>query len=99
MSRRPATIERDIPLFLVPHTVVRGVLTHGKERERVIVRRASFHFSNVRFRSRLIKRELKGLRKDTSGTPGAAAWEEKEDRADKEEREDRDNGGEGGERV
>ena len=59
MPRRPATIERDIPLFLIPHIVKRGVRTHGEGLERVIVSRTHHHFYTVSIRTRPIKRELK----------------------------------------
>jgi hypothetical protein len=59
MPRRPATIERDIPLFLIPHIVMWGVRTHGEELERVIVRKTRSHFYNVSIRTRPIKREHK----------------------------------------
>lgn len=60
MPRRPATMERDIPLFLIPHIVMRGVRTHGENLERVIVRKSSCHFYNISTRTRPVKRELKG---------------------------------------
>jgi hypothetical protein len=59
MPRRQATIERDIPLFLIPHSVLRGVRTHGEELERVIVRKTRSHFYNISIRTQPIKRELK----------------------------------------
>ena len=102
--RHPATIEQDILLYLVPHIVLRGGRTHGEERERVIVRRAGFHFSPVSIRSRPIKR----VKKPYSGIPGAAAREEREDSEDKDGREGRvdtvsrevrETGEEGGERI
>ena len=64
MPRRPATIERDIPLYLVPHIVLRGVRRHGEELEQVIVRKTRRHFYNISIRTRPIKREL---RKSGSG--------------------------------
>ena len=59
MPRRLATIERDIPLFLIPYIVMREVRSHGEELERVIVRKTSSHFYNVSIRTRPIKRELR----------------------------------------
>ena len=53
-------IERDIPLFLIPHIVKRGVRTHGEGLERVTVSRTHQHFYTVSIRTRPIKRELKG---------------------------------------
>jgi len=65
---RPATIGRDIPLFLIHPVVVRVVHTHGERLRRVIVRKTRSHFSNVSIRTRLIKRELKRV-KMRSGSP------------------------------
>ena len=71
MPRKPAKIERDVPLYLVPHIVLRGVRTHGEELERVIVRKTRRHFYNVSIRTRPIKRELKGG--GTGGRPQGPA--------------------------
>ena len=60
MPRRPAGIELDIPLYLIPHLVKRGVRTHGEELERVVVQRTHRHFYTVSIRTRPIKREYKG---------------------------------------
>jgi hypothetical protein len=60
MPRRPATIEQDIPLYLIPHIVMRGVRTLGEELERVIVQKTRRHFYTVSIRTRPVKRELKG---------------------------------------
>jgi hypothetical protein len=62
MPRRSATVERDIPLFLIPHVLLREVRSHGEELERVIIRKTRSHFYNISIRTRLIKRELKGAR-------------------------------------
>ena len=59
MPRRPATIERDIPLYLVPHIVLLGVRRHGEDLERMIVRKTRNHFYNISTRTRPIKRELR----------------------------------------
>ena len=58
MPRRPATIERDIPLFLVPHKIQEGIRNHGEDLERVIVSRGGSHFYNISIRTRPVKREL-----------------------------------------
>jgi len=58
MPRRPATIERDIPLFLVPHKIQEGIHRHGEELERVVVSRGGSHFYNISIRTRPVKREL-----------------------------------------
>jgi hypothetical protein len=105
MPRRSATIEQDIPLYLIPHIVMRGVRTHGEELERVIVRRGSFHFSHVSIRSRAIKRELKRVKKYPSGTPepdSRVDGEEKggrEGRVDTSGREGDEHWGDEGERI
>jgi len=59
MPRRPAKIERDIPLYLIPDIVKRGVITHGQTLERVIVSKTGNHFYNVSIRTRRVKRELR----------------------------------------
>ena len=59
MPRRPAKIERDIPLYLIPDIVKRGVVTHGQALERVIVSKTKNHFYNVSIRTRRVKRELR----------------------------------------
>jgi hypothetical protein len=89
MPRRPATVERDIPLCLIPHIVPRGVGTHGEELERVVVRRAHFHFSTVSIRSRPIKREFKRVKKYPSGITEADTGEGGEDTESREGGEDR----------
>ena len=68
MPRRPATIERDIPLFLIPPVVVRGVRTYGEVLERVIVRKTSSRFSKVSIRTRPVRQELERV-KMRSGSP------------------------------
>ena len=62
MPRRAAVIERDIPLFLIPHIVLRGVRTHGEDLERVIVRKRGSHFYDISIRTRPIKREFRDMR-------------------------------------
>ena len=59
MPRRSAKIERDIPLYLIPDIVKRGVVTHGQTLERVIVSKTRNHFYNVSIRTRRVKRELR----------------------------------------
>jgi hypothetical protein len=73
MPRRPASIERDIPLYLIPNIVKREVSTHGDELERVVVRKTRRHFYNVSIRTKPIKRELGDgarIRKVATGRPG-----------------------------
>ena len=71
MPRRPATIERDIPFFFISPRVMRGVRTHGGEPERVTVQETRSHFSTISIRTRPVKREFKGVKKDTPGSPKA----------------------------
>jgi hypothetical protein len=59
MPRRPSKIERDIPLYLIPHIMKREVSTHGEELERVIVWKTGSHFYNISVRTRPVKRELR----------------------------------------
>ena len=59
MPRRPPIIEQDIPLYLIPHTVLRGVRMYGNEIERVVVKKTCSHFYNVSIRTRPVKRELR----------------------------------------
>jgi hypothetical protein len=67
MPRRPSSIERNIPLFLIPHIVKRNVSTHGEELERVTVCRTGKHFYTISTRTKPVKRELRGR-----GNPGRA---------------------------
>jgi hypothetical protein len=80
MPRRPAIIEEDIPLLLIPHVVLRGVRAHGEGLERVVVRRTSRHFYSVSIRTRPIKRELKGRK-----TPHAVPEPQKRDEGGEQE--------------
>ena len=59
MPRRPAKIERDIPLYLIAPVVKREVSTHGEDLERVIVWKTGSHFYNISVRTRPVKRELR----------------------------------------
>ena len=76
MPRRPATIERDIPLFLIPPRVIRSVRMYGEEPDRVIVNKIRRHFSTISIRMRPVKRELKGVKKDTTGSRQAVTRED-----------------------
>jgi hypothetical protein len=60
MPRRPAIIEPDIPLYLIPHIVMRGVRRHGEGLERIDVCRTRCHFYNISIRTKPVKRELTG---------------------------------------
>jgi len=68
MPRRPAVVEQDIPLYLIPHLVKRGVFRHGYELEQIHVKKTRRHFYSVSIRTRPIKRELKGKKPSCRGT-------------------------------
>ena len=59
MPRRPPLVEQGIPLYLIPHTVLRGVRMYGNEIERVVVKKTCSHFYSVSIRTRPVKRELR----------------------------------------
>jgi len=94
MPRQPATVERDIPLFFVPHIVMWGIRTQGEELERGIVRKTRRHSYNVSIGTRSIKRELKRGKKYASGTPEADIRVDGEDTGGREVRETWEDGGE-----
>ena len=60
MPRRPAKIQRDIPLCLIPGIVKRGVRIHGERLKRVIVWESRSHFYNISIRTKPIRKERKG---------------------------------------
>jgi hypothetical protein len=57
MPRRPAKIERDIPLWLIPGFVKRGVSIHGERLKRLIVWESRSHFYNISIRTKPIRKE------------------------------------------
>jgi hypothetical protein len=59
MPRRPAKIERNVPLYLIPGIVKREVSSHGERLKRVIVRQTRGHFYNISIRTKPIKKELR----------------------------------------
>jgi hypothetical protein len=59
MPRRQTTVERDVPLFIVPHMIMKRIRKHGENLERVIVRKSGSHYYNISIRTRPVKRELK----------------------------------------
>jgi hypothetical protein len=61
MPRRQTTVERDIPLFIVPHMIMKRIRKHGENLERVIVRKSGSHYYNISIRTRPVKRELKEI--------------------------------------
>ena len=60
MPRRPATIERDIPLSLIPALVKRSVSIHGGRLKRMIVWESRSHFYNISIRTKPIRKERRG---------------------------------------
>jgi hypothetical protein len=68
MPRRPAEIEYDIPLYLVPHIVARGIRKHGDTIEQVIIKTTHRHFYNVSIRTRPVRKEFKGDTKQHQNT-------------------------------
>ena len=68
MPRRQTTVERDVPLFIVPHMIMKRIRRHGENLERVIVRKSSSHYYNISIRTRAVKRELKARAADAGGS-------------------------------
>jgi len=58
MPRRPARIERDVPLYLISHTIQQGIYEHGEELDRVVVDKVRYHHYTISIRTRPVKREL-----------------------------------------
>ena len=60
MPRRPTETEQCVPLFLVPHVLMKGIRNHGDEVEWAIVKKTRRHYYTVSIRSRPLKREFRG---------------------------------------
>jgi hypothetical protein len=60
MPRRPAKIQRDIPLCLIPGIVKRGVIIHGGRLKRMIVWESRSHFYNISIRTKPIRKDRRG---------------------------------------
>ena len=60
MPRAPVKTDRDVPLFLIPHMIMKRVKLHSEDVERIIVRKTGSHYYTISTRTRSIKRELKG---------------------------------------
>ncbi len=58
MPRRPTDMESDIPLYLVPHVVMRGIRQFGREIDSIFIRKTGRHYYNIGVRSRPIRKEL-----------------------------------------
>jgi hypothetical protein len=52
-------VQPDIPLFLIPHTIRKGILKFHEEIVRIVVHKVNRHRYNVSIHSRSIKRELR----------------------------------------
>lgn len=70
MPRRPTMTEERVPLFLLPHMVMRGIRTHGEELEWVMARRMSHHYYSVSIRTRPVRREFQRSRLAKVPVPG-----------------------------
>ena len=62
MPRRPAEINPDVPLFLIPHVIQQRIRVHGEEVERVVVKKTRSHFYTVSIRTRPVNREFQSKR-------------------------------------
>ncbi|MCX6682386.1 MAG: hypothetical protein NTY71_05310 [Methanoregula sp.] len=62
MPRRPTMTEERVPLFLLPHMVMRGIRTHGEELEWVMARRMSHHYYSMSIRTQPVRREFQKFR-------------------------------------
>jgi hypothetical protein len=58
MPRRQTTVEREVPLFLIPHMIMKRIRQHEEAMERIIVRKVGRHYYNISIRTRPVKREL-----------------------------------------
>jgi len=78
MPRRQTTTDRDIPLFIVPHRIMKRIRRHGEALERVIVRKSGSHYYNISIRTRPVKRELKVRTADAGAAARVCGSEEGE---------------------
>lgn len=62
MPRRQTETEDGVPLFLVPHVIIRGIRDYGPEVEWVRVRKTNRYYYTVSIRTRPVKREFRGAR-------------------------------------
>ena len=62
MPRRPTITEERVPLFLLPHMVMRGIRMHGEELEWVMARRMSHHYYSMSIRTQPVRREFQKFR-------------------------------------
>jgi hypothetical protein len=63
----------DIPLYLIPHFVARGIRKHGDDIEQVIIKATHRHFYDVSIRTRPVRKEFrkKTKRDGESGQPSS----------------------------
>ncbi|MDO9326305.1 MAG: hypothetical protein Q7T80_15245 [Methanoregula sp.] len=59
IPRRLTMVEDNIPLFLIPDIIKRGIHNYGEEVEWIMVKLASHHFYTVRIRTRPVRREYR----------------------------------------
>jgi hypothetical protein len=64
MPRRQTTVEREVPLFLVPHMIMKRIKQHEEAMERIIVRKVGRHYYNISIRTKPVKRELMERKSD-----------------------------------
>lgn len=68
MTRRRSRTESEIPLWLLPHALVRTVREWGDALYRISVKRTHWHHFNVTIRTRPIPKELKPVNVETIST-------------------------------
>lgn len=59
MPRRPAYVQKHIPLWLIPQIVRDEITRAGEEMFRIVVRKTGRHFFHVATHTRSVKRELR----------------------------------------
>ena len=69
MPRRKTIREENIPLFLIPHVLMREIRKYNEEVEWLMARRMEQHYYSIRIRTTPVKREFQKarLRKHPSG--------------------------------
>jgi hypothetical protein len=51
-------MEADVPLFMLPHIVLKNIRLHGEEVDWLMAKRTSHHFYQVKIRTSPVSREL-----------------------------------------
>ena len=69
MPRRPTMTEEHVPLFLIPHILMRGIRKYNEEVDWLEAKKTNHHYYIVRLRTRPVRREFQKarLRKHPSG--------------------------------